>query len=117
MNEEYLKLKKRIEIELTNEYRITQIVTSIINYYGIGRQRVLGDSQIQPVVLVRHMIVYVAYFIYGVPLALIAKHLNYKNTNSVWHAGKEMKLKIDESKRIHSDLEHIRLELVKVLSG
>lgn len=117
MNEEYLKLKKRIETELINEYRATQIVTSIIEYYGIGRQRVLGDSQIQPVILVRHMIAYVSYFIYGIPLFVIAKHLKYKDANSAYHACNAMKLKIDGNKRVHSDLEHIRLELVKVLNG
>lgn len=117
MNEEYRKLKKQIEFELTNEFRIRLIVKTIILYYGIGRGTVLGDSQLSPVVLVRHMISYVACFIYGVPTGLVTKHLKYQTDDGVYCAISAMKQKLDNNQRYHSDLENIRMQLAKVING
>lgn len=116
MNEEYQKLKKRIEYELNNEYRALKIAEIVIKYYGISRKIIIGDNSFAPVVFVRQMISYVACSIYGVPAILIAKQLNYKRA-SVYTAIDAIKDKLPGDRRIHSDLENIRAELAKVLNG
>ncbi len=116
MNEEYLQLKKRIEQELTNEYRVKLIIDTVIKYYGISRIRVFGKYNLAPIVLVRHMIIYVCCSVYGIPRRLISKNLKYAKSN-IRNANDTIKTKLKYNSRIHSDLENIRTELTKILNA
>lgn len=116
MNEEYLKLKKRIEQELTSEFRVKLIIEIVIKYYGISRRRVFGSDKLAPIVLVRHMIIYIACSVYGIPRKLVVKNLKFAASN-IRSANESLKEKLTSNSRIHSDLENIRAELAKVING
>lgn len=113
--EQFLKFKKRLEIELRNEFRIRAIIRTVVAYCGINRRMVLGHSKIAPIVYVRYLIIYIASEIYGINRGVIAKHLRYKyKLNYVVEKTRE---RINSDTRMKSDVENLRSELSRLLSG
>lgn len=113
--DQYIKFRRKVELELTKVYRVRVILKTVVKYYGISRKLVVSDSTLAPLVYIRHMIIYICCSIYGIDQPKVAKFLRYKTRGGFGRILDKMADEMRTNSRVNRELEEIRAILNKCL--
>lgn len=115
-DDEFLKLQKRIEQELTKIFRIRYIVKTSINYFGIGRKNLINNkNKLAPVAYARHIISYIGYGVYGIDISIVAKNIK-SSRHVVYYGYLKIKDNINSDQKIFNDVNLIRQQLNEIFN-
>lgn len=114
-NEEYEKLKRRIEVELNKEYKIKNIIKITLSYFKIQKRYLYIERKNDHIAYVKQIISYIGFSIYGIDYPLIANYIGYNHSSSVFTANNTLKYKMSIDAKVNIDLDNIRMLLAKCL--
>lgn len=114
--DQYIKFRRKIELELTKVYRVRVILKTVVKYYGMSRKLITSDSTLTPVVRIRYIIIYICCSIYGIDQPKVAKFLRYKTRGGFGKILNKMADEMRTNSRVNREVEEIRVILNKCLN-
>lgn len=114
-DEEYKKLQIQVQFELNKKHRLKIIIDVVLEHFNLKKRYLFLNGQHRHIAYVKQMISYIGFTIYGIDYPLIAEHIGYNHTSSVFTANNALKHKLSTTPKVCQDVDKIRMRLSQCL--